>query len=192
MSTQTLCPLCAEGQITQHCEDAQQTYAGHTGAVPMYFRSCTHCGSEFAGAEESLLNRRAMMAFRKRVDGLLPAARVAEIRAKYHLNQSQAARLLGGGPVAFSKYENDDVAQSSAMDALLRLIEKNESAFWDLVEIKGMRAEFVRTVAQPLQKTEGQHYRMASSSAEQTSGAAIYNPKEFRRIAVADTKVVAS
>jgi HTH-type transcriptional regulator/antitoxin MqsA len=70
----------------------------------MYFRNCSHCGSDYAGAEESQLNKRAMLAFRKRVDGLLSGPRVAEVRGKYMLTQAQAARLLGGGPVAFSKY----------------------------------------------------------------------------------------
>jgi hypothetical protein len=64
------CPLCGEGQVTGHHEDVAQKYGGHESMVPMYFRSCLHCGSDFAGAEESLLNKRAMMGFRKRVDGL--------------------------------------------------------------------------------------------------------------------------
>ena len=143
MNASTLCPLCGEGQVTGHHEDVAQKYGGHESMVPMYFRSCSHCGSDFAGAEESLLNKRAMMGFRKRVDGLLSGSRVAAVREKYKLTQAQAARLLGGGPVAFSKYENDDVAQSSAMDTLLRLIDVNESAFWTLVDQKGMRSEFV-------------------------------------------------
>ena len=43
--------------------------------------------------------------------------------------------------MAFSKYENDDVAQSESMDSLLRLIRRCEVAFWELAEEKGMSAE---------------------------------------------------
>jgi len=180
MNAPTLCPLCGEGQVTSHCEEVAQTYAGHEGMVPMYFRSCSHCGSDFAGTEESLLNKRAMMAFRKRVDGLLSGARVAAVRQKYSITQAQAARLFGGGPVAFSKYENDEVAQSAAMDTLLRLVETNESAFWTLVDQKAMRDAFVRTTVQPALHVQ------TSFSLQSVSGAggssARYEPKEFRRM----------
>lgn len=37
------------------------------------------------------------------------------------INKSEAARIFGGGPVAFSKYEADDLAQSGVMDRFLRL-----------------------------------------------------------------------
>jgi HTH-type transcriptional regulator / antitoxin MqsA len=60
------------------------------------------------------------------------------------MTQGQAARLFGGGPVAFSKYENDDVAQSESMDNLLRLVRRSADAFWQLVQEKGMAAEFTK------------------------------------------------
>jgi HTH-type transcriptional regulator/antitoxin MqsA len=186
MNAPTLCPICGEGQVTSHCEEAEQRYGRHQGMVPLYFRSCSHCGSDFSGKEESLLNKRAMMAFRKRVDGLLPGSRVAAIREKYKLTQAQAARLLGGGPVAFSKYENDDVAQSEAMDTLLRLIDANDSAFWTLVDQKGMRAEFVRTTTQPTQRQVGSFTLHHWPDVQGPSP--IYQPKAFRRIKDAQSK----
>jgi HTH-type transcriptional regulator / antitoxin MqsA len=179
MQAPEMCPLCGEGRVTSHCEEVEQSYAHHHSMVPMHFRSCDHCGSDFAGAEESLLNKRAMMGFRKRVDGLLSGSQISEVRAKYKITQAQAAKLFGGGPVAFSKYENDDVAQSAAMDNLLKLVEANESAFWTLVRQKGMQAEFVRTSTQATRSSEG-HYLLASAASPGRS--AIYDPKEFRTI----------
>jgi HTH-type transcriptional regulator/antitoxin MqsA len=180
MNAPTLCPLCGEGQVTSHQEEVEQTYGGHRCMVPLHFRTCSHCGSDFAGPDESLLNKRAMMAFRKRVDGLLSGARVAAIREKYQLTQAQAARLLGGGPVAFSKYENNDVAQSGAMDTLLRLVDANESAFWTLVDQKGMRAEFVRTTALPAQRQQTSYTLQPLANAQGSSP--LYQPKEFRQV----------
>lgn len=185
MNTPTLCPLCGEGEVTSHIAESEQSFDGHTGMVPMHFRSCSHCGSDFAGVTESLLNKRAMMAFRKRVEGLLSGARVVQVRAKYKLTQAQAARLLGGGQVAFSKYENDDVAQSTAMDSLLRLIEANESAFWTLVDQKGMRAEFVRTIAQPTQRLQASYEIRSTMASEGPSPQ--YRPKEFRSVRQSDS-----
>jgi len=51
------------------------------------------------------------------VDG----AELRALRDRLGISQAQAARLFGGGPVAFSTYENDDLAQSEAMDRLIRL-----------------------------------------------------------------------
>ncbi len=46
---------------------------------------------------------------------------IKALRKRYHLTQAQAASIFGGGPVAFSKYESDDVMQSEPMDNLLRV-----------------------------------------------------------------------
>ena len=179
MTAQELCPLCGEGHVTSRSEQVEQSYAGHRSTVPMFFRNCDHCGSDFAGAAESALNKRAMMGFRKRVDGLLPAAGIVAIRTKYRITQAQAAKLFGGGPVAFSKYENDDVAQSSAMDTLLRLVEANEGAFWTLIEQKGMKEEFTRTAAQPVISSQASYRIQRQAPDADTSP--VYQPKEFRR-----------
>lgn len=141
MNDKTLCPICGAGHVTDHVEQVEAEYKGHKGQVPSHYQLCDACGSDFAGAAEMRANKRAMMAFRKQVDGLLSGAEVAALRERYKINQKQAARLFGGGPVAFSKYENDDVAHSEAMDKLLRLVLRSEEAFWTLVEQEGMTAE---------------------------------------------------
>ena len=141
MNDKTRCPICGAGHVTDHVEQAEAEYKGHKVQVPSHYQLCDACGSDFAGAAEMRANKRAMMAFRKQVDGLLSGAEIAALRERYKLNQKQAARLFGGGPVAFSKYENDDVAHSEAMDKLLRLVLRSEEAFWALVEQEGMTAE---------------------------------------------------
>jgi HTH-type transcriptional regulator/antitoxin MqsA len=141
MNDKTLCPICGAGHVTDHVEQVEAEYKGHKGQVPSHYQLCDACGSDFAGAAEMRANKRAVMAFRKQVDGLLSGAEITALRDRYKLNQKQAARLFGGGPVAFSKYENDDVAHSEAMDKLLRLVLRSEEAFWALVEQEGMTAE---------------------------------------------------
>lgn len=141
MNEKTLCPICGAGHVTDHVEQIEAEYKGHKGQVPSHYQQCDACGSDFAGAAEMRSNKRAVMAFRKQVDGLLSGAEIAALRERYKLNQKQAARLFGGGPVAFSKYENDDVAHSEAMDKLLRLVLRSEEAFWALVDQEGMTAE---------------------------------------------------
>lgn len=142
--TKALCPICGEGHVTPGCDMVAHEYHGQSKLLPLYFTTCDTCTSESAGLEESRANKRAVLAFRKEVDGLLTGAEIRSLRDKYKLTQGQAAKLFGGGPVAFSKYENDDVAHSEAMDTLLRLVRHNEATFWDLVVVKGMKTEFVR------------------------------------------------
>lgn len=141
MNEKALCPICGAGHVTGHVDELETEYKGKKATVSSRYLLCDTCGSDFAGADEMRANKRAVMAFRKQVDGLLTGTEIAALRARYKLNQKQAARLFGGGPVAFSKYENDDVAHSEAMDKLLRLVLRSEAAFWELVEQEGMTAE---------------------------------------------------
>jgi HTH-type transcriptional regulator / antitoxin MqsA len=140
----SLCQICGEGHATAGSDWQEYEYGGQKAKLPLYFTTCDTCGSESAGMEESRANKRVVMAFRKSVDGLLTGEEIRALRSKYKLTQEQAARLFGGGPVAFSKYENDDVAQSESMDNLLRLVRRSAVAFWELVAEKGMTGEFTR------------------------------------------------
>lgn len=147
MNIEELCPICGEGHVTLHVDQFESEYKGHKTMLPSHYKLCDTCHSDFAGATEGRLNKRAIMAFRKSVDGLLTGAEIVALRKKYSLTQDQAAKLFGGGPVAFSKYENDDVSQSEAMDSLLRLVRRSEPAFWELVDEKGLLNELKRTSA---------------------------------------------
>ena len=141
MNEKEICPICGEGHLTDHVDQVEAEYNGHTGKVPLHYQLCDVCMSDSAGAVQMRANKRGMIAFRKQVDGLLTGAEILALRKRYGLTQPQAARLFGGGPVAFSKYENDDVAHSEAMDKLLRLVLRSETAFLELVDQEGMTAE---------------------------------------------------
>jgi HTH-type transcriptional regulator/antitoxin MqsA len=151
MNNRTPCPLCGEGHITPRVASTVTEYRDQQGTVEVRFSECDACGSEIAGDEESRANKRAVLAFRKSVDGLLTGNEIRALRDKYGITQDQAARLFGGGPKAFSKYEADDVAHSAAMDTLLRLALTSEDTFWELVALKGMAAEL------PARKTAQRH-----------------------------------
>ena len=136
-----LCPICGEGHVTDQVDQFESEYKGQKAMLPSHYQMCDTCHSDFAGSVESKLNKRAIMAFRRSVDGLLTGIEIVALRKQYGLTQDQAAKLFGGGPVAFSKYENDDVSQSEAMDSLLRLVRRSSVAFCELADEKGMLAE---------------------------------------------------
>lgn len=181
MNTQEPCPLCGEGHVTEQVQEVETEYRGHKTMLPLHYKLCDHCLSDFAGAEEGRRNKRAMQAFRKRIDGLLTGTEITALRKQYGLTQVQAARLFGGGPVAFSKYENDDVAQSEAMDTLLRLVRRSAAIFWELVEEKGMRAEFM--TKKPAVSVRAKSVCIPIEKAGENAVIAVYNPREFRQFA---------
>lgn len=132
------CPACGEGILHPRRKLHDVEYAGQHGQVPMFFTVCDYCGSELAGAAEALANKRAMIAFRKRVDSLMDGASVRAFRERFGLSQEMAARLFGGGKVGFSRYENDDVAQSDGMDTLLKLCEAVPANLLQIARMKNV------------------------------------------------------
>ena len=133
-----MCQICGEGHLEARVEKNPVEYKSVSNALDMHYSICSACGSELASAIDTRSNKRAMMAFKKAVDGLLTGVQVRALREKLGINQAQAAQIFGGGPVAFSKYESDDVAQSEAMDKLLRLAETVPAAFAHLAEDAGV------------------------------------------------------
>ncbi|MFT5758591.1 MAG: HTH-type transcriptional regulator/antitoxin MqsA [Alteromonadaceae bacterium] len=116
-----LCPICEEGQLHAKQEQVEVEHLTQTGLIESHYSECDACGSEQATTVDTRFNKRAMIAFKKQTQGLLTGAQVRDSRKQWCFNQEQAAKVFGGGPVAFSKYESDDVMQSEAMDKLLRL-----------------------------------------------------------------------
>ena len=115
------CPACGEGHLEAREERHTIEHGGVSGDIPLYLMVCSECGSELAGAKEAKANKRAAVAFRKQAEGLLTGTEMREAQRAMGLSQSMAATLFGGDQVAFSRYENDDVTQSEAMDGLVRL-----------------------------------------------------------------------
>ena len=183
MENKALCAICGEGHITAQVRTVETEYKGTKALLPVHYQLCDTCTSDYAGMAESKLNKRIVMAFRKQVDGLLTGDEITALRKQYKITQAQAAQLFGGGPVAFSKYENDDVAQSEAMDTLLRLVRRSPEAFWALVEEKGLQADFTQQRKPVLLGASG---RVKSGSLTLVQGATTqpdshYNPREFRQ-----------
>jgi transcriptional regulator with XRE-family HTH domain len=52
---------------------------------------------------------------------LLTGSDIFSFRSRHNFTQLQAAEIFGGGPNAFSKYENEQVAQNRSMDLLIRV-----------------------------------------------------------------------
>lgn len=135
---QDLCPACGQGQLTAYAEKREVVHAGHAGCVESRYSVCDTCGSELTDAAQARANKRAMTAFRKRAEGLMTGDEIRAARTALGLTQGQAAKLFGGGKVGFSRYENDDVTQSEAMDSLIRLCAEYPDNAYRLARRKGV------------------------------------------------------
>jgi len=181
MDERAVCALCGEGHVTPQVRQVETEYKGTKALVPLHYQLCDTCTSDYAGAAESKLNKREVMAFRKQVDGLLTGEEITALRKQYKLTQAQAAKLFGGGPVAFTKYENDDVMQSEAMDTLLRLVRRCKDAFWALVEEKAMQAEFM--TAPKMAEVQSNVLQFTARQSNGDKPDPRYNPRQLRRFA---------
>lgn len=127
-----LCPLCEEGSLREEQEEIQITYKNKRISVQTKHSICDCCEVEHLTTEQARQNKRASIAAKKQAEGLLTGKEVQALRKKLRLDQKQAAQVFGGGPKAFSKYENDDVMQSAAMDKLMRIALARPDALEDL------------------------------------------------------------
>ncbi len=165
-----LCPICGAGHLQPQVGKSPVEYKGQATELDLHFSVCDACGSEQSDAAQLRDNKRAMVAFKKQVDGLLTGAEVRALREKLGLSQADAAKVFGGGPVAFSKYESDDVAQSEAMDKLLRLAAEDTTIFDALARKAGVGQAVAWTnvdaavIRSPVHRSDRPQLRVISSS----------------------------
>ena len=150
--TKMRCPICEEGYLDSRIDLDRVEYQGHHADLELHYSFCKTCGSEQANMDQLRFNKRSMVEFRKKVDGLLTGSQVRSVRKNLGLSQAEAARVFGGGPVAFSKYENDDVTQSEAMDKLLRLASEIPAAFEHLCHCTRVESNLKEHVNQSSKK----------------------------------------
>lgn len=122
-----LCPVCGMGHVHRRIEIETFEYKGAQLQAEDYFEVCDVCGTEQASDSQMRDSARSMQRARKRHDGLLMGEEIKAIRNALKLTQGKAQELFGGGPVSFSKYENDEVIHSKLLDVTLRMASKDEA-----------------------------------------------------------------
>jgi HTH-type transcriptional regulator/antitoxin MqsA len=65
------CPVCGVGMLHEHVIQEESEYKGQRGKTPLSFSECDTCGVEQTDPYQARANKRAMIAFKKSVDGLL-------------------------------------------------------------------------------------------------------------------------
>jgi HTH-type transcriptional regulator / antitoxin MqsA len=114
------CAECGSVDFSYHIDPDEFQRNGRSYFVEVEYSICNQCGAEVIFTEQIKRNDcRTRDAWRK-IDGLLTANEIVELRNKLGLTQQDAAKIFGGGVNAFSKYERSEVIQSIAMDRLMR------------------------------------------------------------------------
>lgn len=118
------CPICDKGTLKKQVKDKVFKYKGESITIPGYVTyNCDAC--EDAVVDNGTLrdSGKILKDFQRKVDGLLLAEEIKNIRKRLNLSQEEMAEILGGGLKSFARYETGQVCQSRGMDNLLRILD---------------------------------------------------------------------
>ncbi|MGT2434048.1 type II TA system antitoxin MqsA family protein (plasmid) [Cupriavidus basilensis] len=122
------CPVCGETEIFE----AQESRNLEDGAERLHYVShssvCRACGFDFVTDAQSKTNKRNLIAARGAATGVPSGPTLKKWRKKWHFTQKVAGEFLGVGPVAFCKYESNDLLPSSPTTRLLYLVTHSDDA----------------------------------------------------------------
>ena len=128
------CPSCGVGKLVRDTRDISYAYKGDSTTIPaVRGEFCPACPESVLAAAESKRVSAAMLEFNKEVNAsIVDPAFIARVRKKLALDQRQAAAIFGGGPNAFSRYENGKTKPPLALVKLLMLLDRHPNLLNEL------------------------------------------------------------
>lgn len=118
------CPICGTGTLKKQVKNKKFEYKGETITIPGYItHNCDVCGDAIVDNNTLKKSGRILKDFKRKVDGLLLAEDIRNIRKRLNLTQEEMAEIVGGGLKGFARYETGQVCQSKGMDNLLRILD---------------------------------------------------------------------
>jgi len=119
------CLNCGQGNLRHAVKGVSYEYKGHATMVPKVAGwHCPHCHEVEFDPGEGKRFAEAIKRIAAEID-TREAAELARIRKKLKLTQQQAARITGGGPNAFSRYERGKARPLPAVTNLFRLLDRH-------------------------------------------------------------------
>jgi HTH-type transcriptional regulator/antitoxin MqsA len=134
MTNEMTCPVCNEGQLHSDTAVNLINVLGGKKEVPRHFHWCDACGIEIALDKDVRINAREALRAKQAAQGRMSGKEIRSLREQLGISQAQAAKIFGGGPISFSKYENDETPPVEAMDNLLWLISQHTELVYELAE----------------------------------------------------------
>jgi HTH-type transcriptional regulator/antitoxin MqsA len=126
-ATTMKCPSCGNAKMVRATRNIPYVYKGETTTIPAVRGDfCPACGEIVPTPAESSRVSAVMQEFNKQVNAsIVDPAFIARVRKKLALDQRQAAAIFGGGPNAFSRYENGKTKPPLALVKLLILLDRH-------------------------------------------------------------------
>lgn len=132
------CPTCAIGNLVEGRRAVTYTYKGKKTVLKgVRGRFCDNrkCREVVMDRDESARTSRAMLEFNKRINAeLTPIDLLTQVREQLKLTQHQAAKVFGGGPNAFSRYESGKTKPPVALVKLFKVLKKHPALFKEIAE----------------------------------------------------------
>ena len=131
------CLNCGRGRLKHATKDVAFEYKGHKTVVPRVSGwHCPNCHEVEFDAGEGVRFAEAIKRIAADVDAQ-GAAELVRIRKKLKLTQQEAAKITGGGPNAFSRYENGKAKPLPAVTNLFRLLNRHPELLEELRTLQG-------------------------------------------------------
>lgn len=119
------CPICCDGTLIINPKDESNSDKAKPLKIKQLHVKCTTCGDDILKLIQTNSNKQISRDFYAEINGLLTSAEVRKIRKQLNLTQKDAARLCGGGPNAFSRYERGKATLLRSTSNLLRLLSRH-------------------------------------------------------------------
>ena len=130
------CPTCETGKLVAATRDMPYTYKGRKTvikAVKGRFCDNRKCGEVVMDTDESIRTSREMLALNKKVNAdLSPIDLLTQVRERLKITQQEAARVFGGGPNAFSRYESGKTKPPVALVKLFQLLDRHPEFYGEI------------------------------------------------------------
>jgi HTH-type transcriptional regulator/antitoxin MqsA len=119
------CLNCGQGNLRHAVKGVAYEYKGYATKVPKVSGwHCPHCHEVEFDPGEGKRFAEVIKSVAAEID-TREAGELVRIRKKLKLTQQQAARITGGGPNAFSRYERGKARPLPAVTNLFRLLDRH-------------------------------------------------------------------
>lgn len=130
------CPTCEIGKLAPGVRNMPYTYKGKKTVIKaVKGRYCDNpkCAEVVMDVSESVRTSREMLEFNKTVNAeLTPIELLTEVRRQFALTQQEAAKVFGGGPNAFSRYESGKTKPPVALVKLFTVLKKHPELYKEI------------------------------------------------------------
>ena len=132
------CPTCEFGSLVADVRGVPYTYKGKKTVIKTVkgkFCDNPKCREVVMDMGESVRTSKEMLEFNKKVNAeLTPIDLLAQVRKQLDLTQQEAAKVFGGGPNAFSRYESGKTKPPVALVKLFKVLNKHPDLFKEIAE----------------------------------------------------------